>query len=244
VDFRNIFTIPRLQKLWVTRHFRSQDELVTKMSDEKETQSNEQARTTVVNIRAEDYEIYIGRKGKGEDGYYGNPFDMRNFSRNECLERYQEWFYQRIKSDSVFRENILSLRGKVLGCFCKPKDCHGDIIAEYVNAHFEKRDQTEQESKSLTNGTFDGEVREMASKVRQAKLPDQVLKTMPDVRMIDGVACNAKEFKVWFKDNKAFITTRLVALQQTPKPVVTPRRTPQEKDHQLYEDKLRAMLEA
>ncbi len=216
---------------------------MTKMSDEiLETQSSEQAKTTVVNIRAEEYNVYIGRKGKGEDGYFGNQFDMRNFSRKKCLELYAENFYQRIKNDSIFREKILALRGKVLGCFCKPQDCHGDIIAEYVNAHFEKRDQTQSESKS--SGTFDSEAREMACKVNQANLPDDVLRTMPDVQMIEGVPCGVKEFKVWFKDNKAFITTKITAQQQTPEPVVTPMRTAQEKDHQLYESKLKAMLEA
>jgi hypothetical protein len=24
------------------------------------------------------------------------------------------------------------LKGKVLGCFCKPKECHGDILVELV----------------------------------------------------------------------------------------------------------------
>lgn len=25
------------------------------------------------------------------------------------------------------------LKGKVLGCFCKPKACHGDVLADLVN---------------------------------------------------------------------------------------------------------------
>ena len=25
------------------------------------------------------------------------------------------------------------LKGKVLGCFCKPKACHGDVLVELVN---------------------------------------------------------------------------------------------------------------
>ncbi|MCG6418638.1 DUF4326 domain-containing protein [Vibrio fluvialis] len=25
--------------------------------------------------------------------------------------------------------------GKRLGCFCKPDDCHGDIIAEFLNSY-------------------------------------------------------------------------------------------------------------
>lgn len=30
--------------------------------------------TKVVNIFHEKCDVYIGRKGKGEDGYFGNPF--------------------------------------------------------------------------------------------------------------------------------------------------------------------------
>ena len=29
--------------------------------------------------------------------------------------------------------NVVKLKGKTLGCFCKPYPCHGDIIAEYLN---------------------------------------------------------------------------------------------------------------
>lgn len=216
------------------------------MSDEKETQISEQAMTTVVNIHYEEYDVYIGRKGRGKDGYFCNPFGSPwtkpRISAKEAIEKFVEHFYQRIKTDSVYRERILLLRGKRLGCFCKPRDCHGDIIAEFVNAHFEKRDQTSSVSKS--SGSFDGELREKACKVREANLPEEVLKAMPDVQMIDGVPCGTKAFEVWYNDNKAFITTRLLALEKTPEPIETPRRTAQQKDHQLYEDKLRAMLEA
>jgi hypothetical protein len=28
---------------------------------------------------------------------------------------------------------IEELKGKVLGCFCKPNACHGDVIKEYLD---------------------------------------------------------------------------------------------------------------
>lgn len=203
-------------------------------------EENEQVRTTVVNLHRNEYEQYIGRKGKGEDGYYGNPFDMRNFNREECLERYAEWFYHRIKTDYNFKVKILKLHGKVLGCFCKPNDCHGDIIAEYVNACFEKQEQTSVASKS--SGSFDSGLRAKACAVRNANLPKSI--EVPDVQMIEGVACGAKEFEVWFEDNKAFITTRLMALEHGATEITTEQRSPQQKDHEMYENKIKAMLEA
>lgn len=91
--------------------------------------------TKVVNLKNEMYDVYIGRAGKGQDGYFGNPFRLHsNESRGSTLERYREYFYGRIDTDPVFRERIHALKGKTLGCFCKPYPCHGDIIAEYLNS--------------------------------------------------------------------------------------------------------------
>ena len=99
--------------------------------------------TTVVNIRKEPYDVYIGRPGKGQDGYFGNPFkigDKATFGdveisiqrREECIMAYEQWFYFKL-NDPEFKARILSLKNKRLGCFCKPLPCHGDVIAEYLN---------------------------------------------------------------------------------------------------------------
>ena len=69
---------------------------------------------------------YIGRAGHGFDGYFGNPL--------RTIEGYAEWCFDRLKHDSVFRERVRALSGKTLVCFCKPKRCHGDILAAYADA--------------------------------------------------------------------------------------------------------------
>lgn len=90
--------------------------------------------TTVVNIYKDTYDVYIGRKGQGQDGYFGNPYAMRNETdRDECILAYQSYFNDRIENDPEFKRRILELKGKRLGCFCAPKKCHGDIIAQYLN---------------------------------------------------------------------------------------------------------------
>jgi len=90
--------------------------------------------TNVVNIRTSGYDVYIGRAGKGQDGYFGNPFRLRaSESRGATIERYREYFYERLKTDPEFKSRIHELKGKTLGCFCKPYACHGDVIAEYLN---------------------------------------------------------------------------------------------------------------
>ena len=91
--------------------------------------------TRVVNLRREPFDVYIVRAGKGQDGYFGNPFRLaKGDDRASVLERYRVWFLDRIRIDRDFRRRVLALRGKRLGCFCKPAACHGDVIAEWVDA--------------------------------------------------------------------------------------------------------------
>jgi hypothetical protein len=90
--------------------------------------------TTVVNIKRDAYDVYIGRAGKGKDGYFGNPFRLGiTETRGTTLNRYRSYFFERLSNDPEFKRRVHELKGKILGCFCKPHDCHGDIIAEYLN---------------------------------------------------------------------------------------------------------------
>jgi hypothetical protein len=88
---------------------------------------------TVVNLRTHPYDVYIGRAGHGHDGYFGNPYKTRWDIRGATLKKYRAYFEHRLATDPEFKARVLALKGKKLGCFCKPHPCHGDIIAEYVN---------------------------------------------------------------------------------------------------------------
>lgn len=98
--------------------------------------------TKAVNLKRESYDVYIGRAGKGKDGYFGNPIargkkceycgEMHN-DAGSTLDCYREYFLRRVRTDKWFRERILDLKGKTLGCFCKPNPCHGDIISTWVD---------------------------------------------------------------------------------------------------------------
>lgn len=91
--------------------------------------------TTVVNIKHMPYEVYIGRAGRGQDGYFGNPFRLAaGKTRGTTLDDYSKYFYNKLNTDPEFKRKIHELKGKVLGCFCKPYACHGDIIANYLNS--------------------------------------------------------------------------------------------------------------
>jgi hypothetical protein len=72
---------------------------------------------------------------------FGNPFKLEedggDYSREESVEAYREWFKKKIKNDSDFREKVEDLRGETLGCWCKPKACHGDVILEYLRGQMD-----------------------------------------------------------------------------------------------------------
>jgi hypothetical protein len=97
-------------------------------------------KTTVVNKRFDEYQVYIGR-----GSIFGNPWTHLNLgttkaqyqckTREESIELYRDYFLDKVKNDPKFKLEVEKLRGKALGCFCAPLSCHGDIIAEYLNGH-------------------------------------------------------------------------------------------------------------
>ena len=96
-------------------------------------------KTSVVNILYEIHDIYIGRPGRGAAGIFGNPFKIgRDGNRDQVIEKYRKYFHEKLESDPVFKKEVQKLKGKRLGCFCKPMSCHGDVIAEYLDKEEER----------------------------------------------------------------------------------------------------------
>ncbi len=88
--------------------------------------------TKVVNLRNEAYEVYIGR-----GSIFGNPYKIDSHNdRQAVIAKYKEYFYKRVKTDYFFKFAVLKLKGKTLGCYCKPLACHGDIIVDYLGNAF------------------------------------------------------------------------------------------------------------
>jgi len=80
--------------------------------------------TTVVHCKKNFYDIYIGRPSK-----WGNPFEIgKDGTREEVIKKYYKYLY----SSGLINE-IEELRDKILGCWCYPLSCHGDIIIEELN---------------------------------------------------------------------------------------------------------------
>jgi hypothetical protein len=99
--------------------------------------------TTVVNFKLEKCDVKITRTPKNEIpdppqfGCFGNPYPVKIHGREKCIELYEEYFLKRIENDAAFREAVLNLKGKKLGCFCKqPLEevaCHGDVIKKWLD---------------------------------------------------------------------------------------------------------------
>lgn len=92
----------------------------------------------VVNLYKESYDVYIGRARRGEPAnVWENPYPMSNpkddNERGRVIIKYKNHLWDQIKQGVVTKEMLLELDGKILGCFCSPKLCHGDIISSAVD---------------------------------------------------------------------------------------------------------------
>jgi hypothetical protein len=87
--------------------------------------------TKVVHIKAP-HDVYIGRPSK-----WGNPYshlegtlaEYKVNSRQEAVEKYEEY----ILGNKELLDSLHELKGLTLGCWCKPKKCHGDILVKLIN---------------------------------------------------------------------------------------------------------------
>lgn len=98
----------------------------------------------VVHCKKEPYDVYVGRPS-----IFGNPFTHHQISdtlaeiqvptRRDAVLAYKNWllgleytdFKQKLRKRVL--EELHKLRGKVLGCWCSPLECHADVLATLSN---------------------------------------------------------------------------------------------------------------
>lgn len=79
----------------------------------------------VVHCKSQPYDVYIGRPSK-----WGNPFVIgKDGTRDEVIQKYADW----IKTQPELMAALPELKDKVLGCWCRPYKCHGDILTKLAN---------------------------------------------------------------------------------------------------------------
>ncbi|AER70209.1 hypothetical protein F416_gp077 [Salmonella typhimurium phage PhiSH19] len=81
----------------------------------------------VVHFKKEPYDIYIGRPGK-----WGNDFEVKDHGRGVCIELFEDDLYVRLIEGDITEDELLELDGKTLGCWCKPRPCHGDVYVKVI----------------------------------------------------------------------------------------------------------------
>jgi hypothetical protein len=80
----------------------------------------------IVHCKCEQFDVYIGRPSK-----WGNPFVIgRDGTREEVITKYERW----LKQQPELMQSLSELRGKILGCWCSPQACHGDVLVRLASA--------------------------------------------------------------------------------------------------------------
>jgi|TARA_R110000868_G_scaffold195851_1_gene441596 hypothetical protein len=94
-------------------------------------------KSKVVHCKKESYNVYIGRPSK-----WGNPFTHRPDGktlakyvvkdRDTAVNAYREWITN--GDGKHLLDDLHELKGgKILGCWCKPQACHGDVLLELLD---------------------------------------------------------------------------------------------------------------
>jgi hypothetical protein len=92
----------------------------------------------VVHCKKEPFDVYIGRPSK-----WGNPYShldstvlagkhakFKVETQEEAIQKFEEWIQTQPELLEAAKKE---LRGKILGCWCSPKSCHGDVLLKIVN---------------------------------------------------------------------------------------------------------------
>lgn len=80
----------------------------------------------VVHCKREPYDVYIGRPARGLPGSkWANPFRIgHDGDRDEVCAKYEAY----IRSRPDLLADLPEIDGKILGCWCAPEACHGDVL--------------------------------------------------------------------------------------------------------------------
>lgn len=88
----------------------------------------------VVHWQKDAYDVYIGRLQGGAYNKWAYPKELRETfpegtPRQVIIDAYEDY----LRSQPVLMQALPELMYQTLGCWCKPKACHGDILKKYVD---------------------------------------------------------------------------------------------------------------
>lgn len=84
------------------------------------------AEARVVHLKRERCDVRIDRTT-----HWGNPFVIgRDGTRAQVVEKYRAWILREPEMIAYAKQTLC---GKILGCWCAPNACHGDVLLEIAN---------------------------------------------------------------------------------------------------------------
>lgn len=86
----------------------------------------------LVHCKKNKYDVYIGRPSKWGNLYSHKDGTLAAYkvsSRQEAIDKFEEW----LLSNEQLLQDLHELKGKVLGCWCYPMPCHGDVLVKLAN---------------------------------------------------------------------------------------------------------------
>ncbi len=101
-------------------------------------------RATIAAARRAGIYVYIGKTSS-----WGSPFQVGwDGDLQEVIDKYRTW----IEAQPDLVAQVASLRGKVLGCYCAPRPCHGDVLVELASRNVGKEGYSARSGDS--NGSY------------------------------------------------------------------------------------------
>lgn len=103
---------------------------------------------------------YIGRRGivfvkkpdgsterwPKQDSRWCNPFVVgKDGTREEVIAKFEEYLNLLFIEHPAEFKQLKKLKGKTLGCWCKPEACHGDVIKRFLDNDQGQYSDTESE---------------------------------------------------------------------------------------------------
>jgi len=89
--------------------------------------------------------VYIARAGVVFVNKERFPKKSSNFAniykigkdgdRNEVIQKYKIYIKEKLDNDPELVKEMLSMKGKNLGCWCAPEPCHGDVLVELIKEY-------------------------------------------------------------------------------------------------------------
>ena len=98
-------------------------------------------------VVVQDCDVYIGRRQTQggwnlQESEWHNPFSLKKYGER-AIPLFREHLHKLLADDpETWIPKLLELKGKTLGCWCKPGPCHGDIIADLVVKLLEAMDDS------------------------------------------------------------------------------------------------------